>query len=335
MQRDNRYDFIKGIAVFCVFAAHTGNRQSLSVLDSCLDVIRNNIGVIGVPLFFIISGFFFSKKDRNLFELVKSKSNILIPWLFWGSIVWLYEVMRKGLEYAKLWEWLLGIGTYLWYLPTLFICYFLFAALRKTSKRIVICCFAFLLAYRVFAYDLLILEKCTLPFVGNFLYYGVFFALGYLLKEAEINIFTLWSRVTCYKKIFLAFMLGVSIFISVYINDGIVKFSDSKLFFIYIIAVGMILLLFIDLGSPNYWLYRVNAYMGKNSLFAYLIHMPFAGIVSNLFSRNRVTLLLVAFQPVLVFGCVLIICIMFHKIFGKSDWLCYVLGIKRGGRSGE
>ena len=83
--RDQSIDLAKGIAILCVYLAHSmiyypihmcGMYHWCFVLDRILTSFN-------MPMFFIISGFLFSKSRKNTVELYKNKTlRILVPYLF-------------------------------------------------------------------------------------------------------------------------------------------------------------------------------------------------------------------------------------------------------------
>ena len=70
---------LKGIAIFTVFFAHVpynGPHESISY-------IYNLLGMLGVPSFLILSGFFDYNSSTNL---RKTARNLFVPVLIWGLI---------------------------------------------------------------------------------------------------------------------------------------------------------------------------------------------------------------------------------------------------------
>lgn len=73
---------LKGIAIISVVCAHCGNRTSYTAIDLFLNNARNNIATIGVPLFFIISGYLM-RNDKPYLQFWKRKwSTTIVPWFF-------------------------------------------------------------------------------------------------------------------------------------------------------------------------------------------------------------------------------------------------------------
>lgn len=83
--RDRSLDLGKGIAILCVYLAHSmiyypihmcGMYHWCYVLDRILTSFN-------MPMFFIISGYLFSKTRKSTAELYKGKAmRILVPYLF-------------------------------------------------------------------------------------------------------------------------------------------------------------------------------------------------------------------------------------------------------------
>lgn len=112
----------KAIAIFCVVCAHSAliNEDSGNT-NQFVSSILNYIGTMGVPLFFILSGylFTFNKKSFGLFWRNKVKT-LFLPWLFCETLLWLYIVIRKGGIGFRSWcLFLIGYGHTTYYLTIL------------------------------------------------------------------------------------------------------------------------------------------------------------------------------------------------------------------------
>lgn len=122
------FNIAKVLAILSVILAHS--RVNDSTIYSTLAEI---IGAIGVVTFFFISGYFYngSKYGISVFFLKKIKT-IIIPWIFLGSVVFFVGNKFSFLNYAN---WLIGNGTYLYYLSVLMMCYLLSSFFKQQWHR--------------------------------------------------------------------------------------------------------------------------------------------------------------------------------------------------------
>ena len=175
---------LKGLAIISVIYAHCSNRTSYSAIDVFLDNIRNNIGTVGVPIFLLLSGYLFHN-NIPLRQFLKKKRKLVIQWLLWGTLIWGYEVLRKGLGYANLFEWLAGIGTYLWFMHTIVILWLIFYYVRNTRAQIILFVLSFL--YHIITYDFKIRTFINdIGVVNDVLCHMPFFAFGLCLQNGSI-----------------------------------------------------------------------------------------------------------------------------------------------------
>lgn len=280
---------LKGIAIISVVCAHCGNRISYTFVDTFLNDVRGNIATIGVPLFFIISGYLFHT-ERPYIKFWKSKwYSTIVPWVFWGTLIWAYEVIRKGLDYARLSDWLLGIGTYLWYMRTLVIFWAVLYSVKTYKQKLWI--FIASVVSRVILYDIMQVSISS-TVVGDILLNLPFFTFGMLLVELDIiKIRYIFKK--CY------FFAPVLIMLPLYINNHQMSYSPP-LFLMYVCGCLLIALVLIHKSERYAFLTNKLVLLGKDSYLIYLIHMPFAGLMSNLFSRNEILLYFVLVQPIIV-----------------------------------
>lgn len=306
---------LKAIAIICVIFAHCGNRISFCETDEIMDSIRHNIGTVGVPLFFLISGYLYNN-NKHIGLFLKGKLPLVYSWLFWGTIVWLYEVLRKGFGYANLGKWLLGLGTYLWFMPTIFIFWIGFLGVKKTCGKAMVLALAVLLHTVIYEIPVLAFLN-TVPIMNNVFCHMLFFAIGMVLKEWKKREFPVWAQ--------LALAL-IMIVIPLYISEWRIQYH-SVLFPLY--AIGCSIICFCMAKQiQGRWGSNYMVWIGKHSFLIYMIHMPVAGLVSNLFSRSAITLKLVLLQPVVVLGIISVGVFVLQCVCQKFNWLGKIVGIE-------
>ena len=90
MTRDRSLDLGKGLAILFVYLGHSilyNPIDMISMYDWCAR-LNQFITSFNMPMFFLISGYLFSKTNKSTGELYKGKTlRILIPYLFTMLIV--------------------------------------------------------------------------------------------------------------------------------------------------------------------------------------------------------------------------------------------------------
>lgn len=85
MNRDRSLDLGKGLAILFVYLGHCILYHPIKMVDMApwLHVLDRLILSFNMPMFFIISGYLFSKTKKDTAELYKGKTmRILVPYLF-------------------------------------------------------------------------------------------------------------------------------------------------------------------------------------------------------------------------------------------------------------
>lgn len=140
-------DFVKFIFAILIFTLHLPN---LEIFGKELQVIAQFFGRLGVPYFFIASGFFLGKKLQDIHlgrvEIFRSYmiriGGLLLAWLFIYLPILLFYRKYTGNNLLPLWqEILFKCPAYLWYLvATLFGCIPILFFFRKYQG--LLCCVA-------------------------------------------------------------------------------------------------------------------------------------------------------------------------------------------------
>lgn len=316
MKKQNNFLWIlKGMAIVCVIFAHCENRVSACRADEILDLVRDNIGTIGVPLFFVISGYLYNN-NRPFLQFIQNKVKLIYPWLFWGTIVWLYEVLRKGFDYANIVEWLLGIGTYLWFMPTIFLFWILFYYVRKDGWKKFVLALSIMLHLLIYEFPVLSILG-QVPILNNVFCQMIFFTVGMNLRDKELNRIPKWLQVIG---------TAICLIIPLYFNEGNMRYH-SKLFPLFALA-GCVVCVYLAKMISKSKISKLFIWFGERSFLIYMIHMPIVGIISNLFSRSAILLLLVLLQPVLVSIIVYVGVNVLEWLCKKMKWLRKITGVK-------
>lgn len=174
--RDEKVDILKGIGMLCVIMGHL---TQVGLLKSCIYSFH-------MPLFFMLSGYFYSPQDTKTLAVKMAKS-LLIPYLIVAVIIASYKyslsevidtvVFADGYHsHTLIWNSERFIGT-LWFLPALFWCRIVYNTLGKskyaTVMALAISVFSYFLGKYIINIPLGLLEGTQAL---------VFYAAGYYLK---------------------------------------------------------------------------------------------------------------------------------------------------------
>ncbi len=265
--RAHDIDVAKGVGIILIIGLHTGFHQPWLVQ-------------LEMPLFFLLSGIFFSTGSSFKDFLIKRINTLLIPYLFFEIPAALYNLTffcthsETTIEQAFLQS---SVPTTTWFLLALFegqvLAYFIISLCKKIVYRI-LCILATILAgYVWYKMD-----------IANFAYIGSALSLtGYLLTSALLKSYLLRPFKDTIKA-----MLGLAglalCFVCYYFHPVEVFYRDNVIGSSLIYAVasalsGALGVLFISkLIAPN----RILEFYGRNSLIILGSHLYFIVALNRL-----------------------------------------------------
>ena len=288
--KNQRIVNLRALAILIVVLGHSiilysseWNLYTTTVTCTLLDIIKKNINLIQMPLFFSISGylFFYSQSKEKLFlDFVKDKSKrLLLPFVIF-AFLWLLPI-RLLLKYPYyqnvsplylifkdiLWG---QDNGHLWFLQTLFllfiimfyICRFLY---RKNSFCLYITIGIIFLFLSVFSSELF-----NIHILNNFFKYCIWFYFGFLINKYEKFFINNYSKVIC-----LLFLFFSYIFYYKFLNITVIQ---------YILTTNFILVLYNYMTDKyNIILYKISS----NSFGIYLFHSPLIYITFTYLSEKN------------------------------------------------
>ena len=296
-KRNNMFYYLKAFAIFSVICAHiTPLKENASSASVFISQFYDYFGCLGVGIFFVLSGYFFHNNKQNFKEFWKSKlKKIAIPWLFIGTIVYVSVFyFQHSLSIYNYFKFLIGYGSYLYYLTVLFFMYLLF--FNKNAKIIVGGVLLSVISN--------ILTIIYYNQIANFAYINAFNWMIYFIIGMSLNKYNLFPKIK--KQVNLPY-ITIIVIIILHILTG------KHLFYFSCFGFITILLSFFILASKFYETKIENKmllFIGNYSFPIYLIHMPIAGVITricNLFSNCFFVLI----RPFVT----LIITILFIKIY--------------------
>lgn len=308
---------LRGIAILSVAYAH-----SLSLDNLILQRISSLIGIIGVPVFLISSGFFFNPSGF-ICMMKKTIKGIAIPWLIWGTLAYLISVylgssafsFHSGLSY------ILGNGTWLYFVPVLIHlrCFFYFIE----SDIYLLLAIAVSLATAIVSYyppQQYIHYEIITPFQNPLNWCG-YFALGILLKRHHLLNLFYRAHVTWIIVCMLSWIVVVWLLVDG--SDKINYWHPLAVLFIYL-SIPLLLLMATTIRKS-----RLLYTLGKNSYLLYFLHMQMGIATANIIFSKFIhwQLLVFILKPISVLGITYLLILQlkfFLNIFGWTFITKYI-----------
>lgn len=306
-------------ALISVVCAH------LPFADSVIGTLFERFGTVGVIVFFIISGYYYNPgKFQNIKDLIVKKfKSVCVPWLVLGSFVWLYNVIlsskfRSITGYIK---WILGNGTFLYYVPMLLLCFaLLYRASVKTLKIFVMVnVISVVLTASGILASLIELFHIT-NYINIFNWIG-FFALGMLLRE--------FDETTLIRFLLKARWIVTPCFCLVLIIAVFLK-STNFTYFSYLgipfELLGALTVFSVSTMPLVKWAFFSR--LSDCSYAIYLTHMVFVGLLDSLLNKSLFSQIV---SPVIIILAVYMLLMVGLFVFNRtklSKWYCLVTGIR-------
>lgn len=273
--RDRSIDIAKGIGIILVVYGHLVNP------------IHREIFLFHMPLFFLLSGYFFStEKDWTTF--IKDKIRKLIyPFCCFYFLSFLlrlciekgnlYESFCVGI-YDEVSRQFISINTPLWFLLALFeifiISFLTEKYVKKVWVKIIITGIITLIGYESAMHE----RYTIIPFLAQACMGYIFFRIGYWLKMKN----TLKKKVSIFAISLLILGYGIGVTFNVTTDLFLLKMDSNYLLFFIPALCGSLLVIYLSkyLQNKRYtdWL----SYLGKNSLLIMCVHSPLILLVSSI-----------------------------------------------------
>lgn len=257
--------FVRVIAIWSSVTAH------VSIIDNSTPVIFfftcmwELFSCVGVPAFLIVSGILYTRTpgDSRSFWKKKVKS-IIIPWLFCGTVVYVYRALHVGGSFRELLFWLLGLSSWLYYVTIYLVILALFKPIHKCVPLLWGC-------VAITAVQLILKTNgggVPSPLGDDYLnplHWIGFFALGILLRRRGLQL-KKWFLALC-AVVFLAAMLAT--------------FHRKLMYYFHIYNTIFTVSSFFVLFAIGRWiagtrLQRHIREIGMYTYCIYLLHMPIA-----------------------------------------------------------
>ena len=312
--RNETIDYIKGLAIISVISAHCnavlGTTNRLAVMSSLL---LQNIGTLGVICFFVISGMLFHHPGKDVRQFFDKKiRNIIIPWFISATCVYLYVYLRKPpITLKGCLNFVLGNGSYCYYLTVLMVLYALFTLLPFMRKNsVLLICEGITVVSTVWFYSI----GGVNPYLNIFNWIG-YFALGVQISENQ----EIWKKIKKYastKSLTLVTISGGGYMLlllhQLYHQKGGGYWNGINVVDCWIGAITMVLIAIRIENAKDNVIKRIVHQAGVVSFGIYIWHMPIAGIVVKVFQYGTL-LNFVAIRPVVIL-MIMLLSIHFVKV---------------------
>lgn len=288
--------YLKFWAVVSIVAAHVYIENDTTLVLNYIKVFLNYFGSIGVGLFFIVAGFLWGKKGVNI---NKSIDRLVLPWLISGSCIFFYVYIRKAdLSFDifnSYFSYILGQGSYLYYMTVYF---------------------AFMLSIRIWGnkYSILIFSLSSFVYYAFqvpvfHIYLGLHEHLNPLLWFPYIYLGMYIESILSFIKRFNKHAVMIFMVVALLIFYQLFEYETSNhIGYLSMFRVFFTFCCFLFLSYLNSNVNFSDSFnlLGKQSLFIYLWHMPFVGILNFVANQYFEILHLFTVPFVLLFFMLLI-----------------------------
>lgn len=284
-------DHARGIAILLVVYRHVvvGMRRAGIEVN---DYIYNGQEIFynfRMPVFFILSGVFIylGLKKRPPFVILQERvATILYPYLLWAIILVSLEIVFSNFTNAKRgWQDYLHIITqpraidHLWYLFALFNTTVLFLVFRTLIKN----------KWAHLAFSFLLHSLTFMPFlqgqslISDAFYFYPYFYLGTQLSDHLLNRSKSDSFLSPSRLYWLLPLFFIGQYFWFLHREQTGKWFPL-VFIINLIACYVVYIVARIMGQKM--TFNFLSYIGKYSLYIYILHVPLAAAVRNIFSKG-------------------------------------------------
>ena len=225
--RDRSLDLGKGLAILFVYLGHSILYHPIQMIDiPWCHTLGSFIASFNMPMFFIISGYLFSKTRKNTWEIYKAKTmRILLPYLTaMAVIICIKLVLPASMSYNQS---VLGgckslifnalcYGGDRWFVYTLYIIFLLLIPIREYLKNKWVDLGLMLALIVIYFLDFM----PTIFALNKVFHFMVFFIAGFAINEYYSNI-KQWA-LKYWWAIYVVFILANIVFVEILFKEPFV-----------------------------------------------------------------------------------------------------------------
>ncbi|WP_346931035.1 acyltransferase [Clostridium sp.] len=307
---------LSGIAIVFVVLIHSNAFYIIQLHNTTQYIevgyfinVLDKIIHIAVPVFIFVSGYKYSLTTSNnknyLLRRLKSVGilffAITVTFIIFnmykntGSIRFITiirEVIKSILGYNYVYP--------LWYVPLYFfvLIFYMLLLKRFNNKRVsILVCLISTIYVIIGAFNLPLINLTTTPF--NFVYYLIFFDLGYNLEVIE-------KRISA-NKLFVTSLWGCSIIVLALIKSN---FINAIVYNLITAITGCLVLYWCSIKLDNS---KILQFIGKYSVYIFLFHEPFLSKLSstllnaNIYNNYTWCIIIVIISIIIsiIIGCII------------------------------
>lgn len=325
-ETSEKFWLLKAFAIIAVVACHCTNTidnpgRINTIATYFFDAWKGS----GVPVFYFCAGFFF-KDGNNFLSFVKNKMlSIVLPWIFTGTLIWLYIVLRKGgVSFDNWLGYLFLRDSYLYFLTDLMIFYVIMYVAHKSRYIYIALCVYTAISCIIPTFTTgYVSSALTMPYavLGISSGYWLYFCLGTVCRQ--LNVIKYINNQKLVYFIFVVAFLAVA-----------EAMFNKEIGILFYIGLFKNISLMISLYNIRSILNKLNleniaVYLGKLSFSLYLLHMPIAGIVANILNRSEAFAPLTFVRPIIVIAITAVLIEAYKRIVKNNDKMLMLIGIRR------
>lgn len=316
---------MKSLAIFSVVCAHVATvPESANEWNCATSDFLSYLGTMGVPVFFLLSGYLFERNKRSFGDFWKGKvKSVFIPWVFCETLLWLYVVLRKGGITLKAWVlFIIGYKHTTYYLTVLVIMYLLFWGIKRNWELAALILVSLLsMICTGWGFGISFINEWTGTYYLNPLNWMGFFVVGMLISGK--NYLMCFASKLGKVVPFFAFA-SILYFAIVRVSGGGFAYFSQYALAAHIVNISLIFGLAENILRISGRTKELAIYIGKTSFSIYLLHQFVAGIlvrVANYFDVFLITLM----RPIVAIIAVIALIHFLKKIGNKKIEIVDVL----------
>lgn len=314
---------VKAVAILCVITAHTVGISSEPLIRKVISTGEVFFSLIGVPIFFMLGGFFYPEKNRVSKGYWKRKILwLVIPWLFCSTITYISSsVIGPNPPLCSIITWSLGSGTWYYYIVVYLFFIIFFIGIRDFEAVLYALTLVSPIALLLKGAGYQIESTGFLTSFLNPLYWISFFAIGILIRKKR------WDRkllvsTTCIPIAFVVMIICAS---CLYIFDIITYFHIVS----YLLELSAAVLVF----RISFWItkFRVADYLktvGASTFCIYLLHKQIVFAITVVMPEHVMADIL---SPFVGLGVMMLLITAGRAICRRipgGQYICRMVGLK-------
>lgn len=314
---------MKAVAILCVITAHTVSISTVSVFRNVVSTGGVFFSLFGVPIFFILGGFFYPGNNRDSKDYWKKKILwLVLPWVFCSMVTYtLSAVIGPNVPPCSYITWMLGNGTWYYYIVVYLFFMVFFKGIRDSEPVLFLLTLVSPIALILKSRGYQIESGEFMTSFQNPLYWVSFFAMGILIRKRR------WDRkiLGSAKCIAVSAAVVVVCIVYLYVFNVITYFH----IFSYFLELSAAVLVF----RFSFWIakFPCSKYLkeiGASTFCIYLLHMQIVHAVDALLPDHVLTDI---FSP-LAGLCTMMVLIMAGRAVCRripgGQYICRMVGLK-------